>query len=66
MHFLIFIVFFTRMCAHHQRPKALRAFASNPRDGLCLDLDSSNLTMVIALSFTVLVAAVNFRGMGEA
>lgn len=66
VHFLTFIVCFTVMCSGiTSASTASRAFASNLAKGFGLDADNTNLVMGIALGFMVLVAAVNFRGVGE-
>lgn len=66
IHFLTFIVCFTVMCSGiTSASTASRAFASNLAKGFGLDSDNSNLILVIALLFMALVAAVNFRGVGE-
>jgi amino acid transporter len=66
LHFVTFLVCFTVMCSGiTSSSTASRAFASNLALGFGLDADNSNLVMVIALAFMALVAAVNFRGVGE-
>jgi amino acid transporter len=66
LHFVTFLVCFTVMCSGiTSASTASRAFASNLALGFGLDADNSNLVMVIALAFMALVAAVNFRGVGE-
>ncbi|WP_377642148.1 APC family permease [Oryzobacter terrae] len=66
IHFVTFIVCFTVMCSGiTSASTASRAFASNFAKGFGLDSDNSNLILLIALAFMALVAAVNFRGVGE-
>ncbi|SDO85874.1 Amino acid transporter [Pedococcus dokdonensis] len=66
VHFLTFIVCFTVMCSGiTSASTASRAFASNLATGFGLDKGNTNLVMFIALGFMLLVAAVNFRGVGE-
>ncbi len=66
LHFVTFIVAFTVMCSGiTSASTASRAFASNLAKGFGLDGDNSNLILFIALGFMALVAAVNFRGVGE-
>ena len=67
IHFLTFMVCFTVMCSGiTSASTASRAFASNLSAGLSLDLDAASLGVTgIALGFMALVAAVNFRGVGE-
>jgi amino acid transporter len=66
IHFVTFIVCFTVMCSGiTSASTASRAFASNLAKGFGLDSDNTNLVMLIALGFMALVAAINFRGVGE-
>lgn len=66
VHFLTFIVCFTVMCSGiTSASTASRAFASNLAKGFGLDDENSSLILLIALGFMALVAAVNFRGVGE-
>lgn len=66
VHFLTFIVAFTVMCSGiTSASTASRAFASNMAKGFGWDATNTNLVMFIALGFMLLVAAVNFRGVGE-
>lgn len=66
VHFATFIVAFTVMCSGiTSASTASRAFASNLAKGFGLDSDNSNLILFVALGFMALVAAVNFRGVGE-
>ena len=65
IHFLTFMVTFVVMCSGiTSASTASRAFASNLNEGFGLDLGNSGIVL-IALGFMVLVAAVNFRGVGE-
>jgi APA family basic amino acid/polyamine antiporter len=66
IHFLTFMVCFTVMCSGiTSASTASRAFASNMAKGFGWDADNSNLVVMIALGFMLLVALVNFRGVGE-
>lgn len=66
IHFLTFMVCFTVMCSGiTSASTASRAFASNTAKGFGWDADNSNLVVMIALGFMLLVALVNFRGVGE-
>jgi amino acid transporter len=66
IHFVTFLVAFTVMSSGiTSASTASRAFAANLADGFGLDAENSNLVLVIALTFMLLVAAVNFRGVGE-
>jgi amino acid transporter len=65
MHFLTFIVAFTVMSSGiTSASTASRAFAANFTASIGLDWGSTGVT-AIALAFMALVAAVNFRGVGE-
>src|SRR3712207_1429642 len=66
VHFLTFIVCFTVMCSGiTSASTASRAFASNMAKGFGLDADNRTLILLVALGFMALVAAINFRGVGE-
>src|SRR3954451_7917558 len=66
IHFVTFLVAFTVMCSGiTSASTASQAFASNLADGFGLDAENSSLVLGIALAFMLLVAAVNFRGVGE-
>jgi amino acid transporter len=67
VHFLTFLVAFTVMCSGiTSASTAASAFAGFVNDGFGLDLASGGVGLTaIALGFMLLVAAVNFRGVGE-
>ena len=66
LHFLTFMVCFTVMCSGiTSASTASKAFASNMAKGFGWDADNTNLVLLIALGFMALVAAINFRGVGE-
>ena len=67
LHFLTFLVAFTVMCSGiTSASTASNAFAGFLSDGFGLGLRAgSNGILLIALGFMALVAAVNFRGVGE-
>lgn len=67
VHFLTFIVAFTVMCSGiTSASTASNAFAGFVSDGFGLGFDAgSSGRLVLALGFMALVAAVNFRGVGE-
>ncbi len=66
VHFLTFIVCFTVMCSGiTSASTASRAFASNFAKGFKLDDKNTLLILGIAVAFMLVVAAVNFRGVGE-
>jgi amino acid transporter len=66
VHFLTFMVAFTVMCSGiTSASTASKAFASNLAKGFGLDDGNTTLVTAIALGFMALVAAVNFRGVGE-
>ena len=66
IHFVTFLVAFTVMCSGiTSASTASNAFAANLADGFGLDAENSTLVVTIALLFMVVVAAVNFRGVGE-
>lgn len=65
IHFLTFMVTFVVMSSGiTSASTASRAFASNLDEGFGLDLGDGGI-LLIALGFMALVAAVNFRGVGE-
>ena len=65
IHFLTFMVTFVVMSSGiTSASTASRAFASNLNEGFGLDLGNGGIVL-IALGFMLLVAAVNFRGVGE-
>ena len=65
VHFFTFIVCFTVMCSGiTSASTASRAFAANLATGLGWEA-STPAIMGVALGFMLLVAAVNFRGVGE-
>ena len=65
VHFLTFIVAFTVMASGiTSASTASRAFAANFAAGFKFD-DSAGRVTIIALVFMLVVAAVNFRGVGE-
>ncbi|MFL6152380.1 MAG: APC family permease [Ornithinibacter sp.] len=66
IHFVTFLVAFTVMCSGiTSASTASQAFAANLADGFGLDSENSTLVLGIALAFMLLIAAVNFRGVGE-
>ena len=66
IHFVTFLVAFTVMCSGiTSASTASKAFAANLADGFGLDPANTNLVLGIALGFMLVVAAVNFRGVGE-
>ena len=67
IHFLTFMVCFTVMSSGiTSASTASRAFAANLSAGFGLDLASDSTAVTwLALGFMALVAAVNFRGVGE-
>jgi amino acid transporter len=66
IHFVTFMVAFTVMSSGiTSASTASKAFASNMAEGFGLDADNTTLVTAIALGFMALVAAVNFRGVGE-
>jgi len=66
IHFLTFIIAFTVMCSGiTSASTASRAFASNLAKGFKLDDKNTVLIVCIALAFMLLIALVNFRGVGE-
>ncbi|MEJ8278861.1 APC family permease [Pseudonocardia spirodelae] len=65
VHFLTFMVTFVVMSSGiTSASTASRAFAANLNEGFGLDLGNGGIVL-IALGFMLLVAAVNFRGVGE-
>jgi len=65
IHFVTFLVMFAVMSSGiTSASTASRAFASNLLAGLNLDWGAVGL-IVIALSFMTLIAAINYRGVGE-
>jgi amino acid transporter len=66
IHFVTFLVAFTVMCSGiTSASTASKAFAANLADGFGLDAENTNLVLGIALAFILVVAVVNFRGVGE-
>ncbi|PRY62615.1 amino acid/polyamine/organocation transporter (APC superfamily) [Knoellia remsis] len=67
IHFLTFLVSFAVMCSGiTSASTASNAFAGFLRDGIGAEWESgSGPILLIALGFMALVAAVNFRGVGE-
>lgn len=66
IHFVTFLVAFTVMCSGiTSASTASKAFAANLADGFGLDSENTGLVLGIAVAFMLLVAAVNFRGVGE-
>ncbi|SDU54313.1 APC family permease [Jiangella alkaliphila] len=66
IHFVTFIVAFTVMCSGiTSASTASRAFASNLSEAFDVELSTGVGITGVALLFILLVAAVNFRGVGE-
>lgn len=66
IHFITFIVAFTVMCSGiTSASTASRAFAANLSAAFDLPFEGGLGITVLAFGFMVLVAAVNFRGVGE-
>ena len=66
IHFVTFIVAFTVMCSGiTSASTASRAFAANLSGAFQLNLETGVGITLVALGFMALVAAVNFRGVGE-
>jgi amino acid transporter len=66
IHFVTFIVAFTVMCSGiTSASTASRAFASNLAEAFEIELSTGIGVTGVALLFILLVAAVNFRGVGE-
>jgi len=66
IHFVTFIVAFAVMCSGiTSASTASRAFAANMSGALNLNLSGGAGITMIGLAFMALVAAVNFRGVGE-
>jgi len=65
IHFITFIVAFAVMCSGiTSASTASRAFAANMSDAMELNLSGFGIT-VTGLAFMAIIAAVNFRGVGE-
>ncbi|MBB5055183.1 amino acid transporter [Afipia massiliensis] len=65
IHFITFIVAFAVMCSGiTSASTASRAFAANMSSAFGLNFSSAGITL-IGLAFMAVVAAVNFRGVGE-
>ncbi|WP_291858996.1 APC family permease [Bradyrhizobium sp.] len=65
IHFITFIVAFAVMCSGiTSASTASRAFAANMSNAMGLNLSAFGIT-VTGLAFMAIVAAVNFRGVGE-
>lgn len=65
LHFLTFMVAFAVMCSGiTSASTASNAFAGFLSDGLGLDWGGSQL-LIVALAFMLVIALVNFRGVGE-
>src|SRR5918993_3187434 len=65
IHFVTFIVAFAVMCSGiTSASTASRAFSANMSSGFGLGLEGTRITL-LGLAFMVLVAIVNFRGVGE-
>ncbi|SFT85387.1 APC family permease [Mesorhizobium sp. YR577] len=66
IHFITFIVAFAVMCSGiTSASTASRAFAANMSHAFNLGLESGMGITLIGLAFMAIVAAVNFRGVGE-
>ena len=66
IHFVTFLVAFTVMSSGiTSASTASKAFAANLVDGVGADAGRTGLVLAIAVGFILLVAAVNFRGVGE-
>lgn len=66
IHFITFIVAFAVMCSGiTSASTASRAFAANLAGAFSIDLGSGFGITAVGLGFMALVAAVNFRGVGE-
>jgi amino acid transporter len=66
IHFITFIVAFTVMCSGiTSASTASRAFAANLSGAFQLNLETGIGISLVALAFMAVVAAVNFRGVGE-
>src|SRR5918993_2672577 len=66
IHFVTFLVAFAVMCSGiTSASTASRAFAANLSGALNLNLETGIGISLVALAFMALVAAVNFRGVGE-
>ena len=65
IHFITFIVGFAVMCSGiASASTASRAFAANLSSAFALDIGGIGITLV-GLAFMLVVAAINFRGVGE-
>ena len=65
IHFITFIVGFAVMCSGiTSASTASRAFAANLSSAFALDIGGIGITLV-GLTFMLVVAAINFRGVGE-
>lgn len=66
IHFVTFLICFTVMSSGiTSASTASKAFAANLVDGFGLDQENTNLVLGIALVFMLVLAAINFRGVGE-
>ena len=66
IHFITFIVGFAVMCSGiTSASTASRAFAANLSTAFALDLTGAMGITVVALTFMAVLAAINFRGVGE-
>jgi amino acid transporter len=67
IHFITFIVCFTVMCSGlTSASSASKAFAGNFGEATHIDLPEGGFgLLLVALAFMALIAAVNFRGVGE-
>lgn len=66
IHFLTFIVTFAVMCSGlTSASSASKAFAENFSEAFDLSLAEGSGLLVVALAFMLLIALVNFRGVGE-
>jgi basic amino acid/polyamine antiporter, APA family len=66
IHFLTFIVTFAVMCSGlTSASSASKAFAENFSEAFDLSLAEGSGLLVVALGFMLLIALVNFRGVGE-
>jgi amino acid transporter len=66
IHFVTFLVTFTVMSSGiTSASTASRAFAANLVAGFNFDEENTTLILLIALAFMAVVAAINYRGVGE-
>jgi amino acid transporter len=66
IHFITFLITFTVMSSGiTSASTASRSFGANLVAGFNLDEENTTLILLIALAFMALVAAINFRGVGE-